>query len=105
MTRYLKPLFCSALLFSGWNAAKAHAQTANAQTHVAAAKAAAYEPGHDYTGTPFGLCAEPQPNAPAAPPAAAFADRKIPPRSQWYAEPYKVFDNLYYVGSSRQENT
>lgn len=107
MMRYLAPVSCSVLLLAGWSATNAHGQAANAQTHVAAAKAAAYEPGQDFTLI-FGLCAEPtSPPAapPAAPAAAPAATRTIPPRSQWYTEPQKVFDNLYYVGGSRQENT
>src|SRR5688500_3378956 len=74
------------------------AQTA--ETHVAAAKAAARL---DYTGA-LDLC-DPrtppaaQPARPANPPAAAPAPRNPPPRSEWYAEPAKVFDNLYFVGT------
>ena len=33
-------------------------------------------------------------------PAGTAADRqKMPPRSEWYQEPAKVFDNLYWLGS------
>jgi len=35
---------------------------------------------------------------PGAPPTRSFP-RATPPRAQWYAEPVKVFDNLYYVGT------
>src|SRR5262245_20566414 len=95
MVRYLAPLFCGVLLLVGWSATEANAQAAKAQAHVTAAKAAAYEPGHDFTAI-FALCAEPNPNPPAAAPAvapaaAAPATRTIPPRSQWYIEPQKVF--------------
>jgi metallo-beta-lactamase class B len=31
--------------------------------------------------------------------AAAGGVRQDPPRDQWYAEPVKVFDNLYFVGT------
>ena len=103
MMRNLAPLFCSVLLLAGWSATEAYGQAADAQTHVAAAEAAAYAPGHDFTGSPFDLCAEPNP-APAAPAAAAPVTRTIPPRSQWYTEPTKAFDNLYYVGGSRDDN-
>ena len=59
--------------------------------HLAAAKAAA---GFDFTGTLVRLCVAPQtgPGRDVAPPPA-------PPRAQWYTEPGKVFDNLYFVGS------
>jgi metallo-beta-lactamase class B len=107
MVRYLAPLFCSVLLLAGWTATEANAQAAKAQLHVAAARAAAYEPGHDFTPI-FALCAEPNPNPPAAAPAAApaapAAKPTIPPRSQWYIEPQKVFDNLYHIGAAAPDN-
>jgi metallo-beta-lactamase class B len=104
MRRYLATVFCL-LLLASWTATEANAQAAKAQTHAAAAKAAAYEPGQDFTLI-YELCAEPRPGPPAAAPATApFTARKIPPRAQWYTEATKVFDNLYYVGGSRQENT
>jgi metallo-beta-lactamase class B len=68
--------------------------------HVAAAKAAA---GQEHTAVFNNLCSAPAP-APAAaqrgaqPPAAQPPGP--PPRSQWHAEPAKVFDNLYYLGQS-----
>src|SRR5262245_57944638 len=68
-----------------------------ADAHVAAAKAAA---GNDQPAL-LTLCNPPAP--PAAAPARGAAARGAapqgpPPRSQWAAEPVKVFDNLYYVG-------
>src|SRR5262245_18726512 len=66
------------------------------EAHIAAAKAAA---GSDHTNVFDRLCsATPAPasSATAAPPAPAGP----PPRSQWHAEPVKVFDNLYFVGQS-----
>ncbi len=107
MRRYLAPLFCSVLLLAGWSATDAIAQSGDAQTHVAAARAAAYEPGQDFSGSPFDLCAEPSPAAAAAPvpeTSAPAAQRTIPPRSQWYTDPVKAFDNLVYVGGSRDDN-
>ena len=66
--------------------------------HVAAAKAAA---GSDHTAVFDLLCAASAASpAAAAPPAAAPAPAGGPPRSQWHAEPVKVFDNLYFVGQS-----
>jgi metallo-beta-lactamase class B len=66
------------------------------EAHVAAAKAAA---GSDHTNVFERLC-----TATAAPPPAitppVAASPAAPARSQWHAEPVKVFDNLYFVGQS-----
>src|SRR5690348_2304871 len=72
-------------------AAKSKADTV--ETHLAAAKIAA---GQDHVFLFSSLCAEPaqatqQRPAPAAQPGP-------PDRSQWHAEPVKVFDNLYLWG-------
>ena len=58
------------------------------EVHVAAARAAA---GKEHTAL-LNLC-----GGPAAPPPAAQGP---PERSQWHAEPVKVFDNLYFVGQT-----
>jgi hypothetical protein len=87
----------------------AHAQTpapATPETLVAAAKRAA---GTDYAGTFLRICVAPdnlgavaggaaRGAAPAARGAAPPA-RTVPDRATWYARPYKVFDNLYFVGT------
>src|SRR5262245_15939175 len=68
-------------------------------THVAADKAAA---GQEHTSI-VGLCA-----AATSPAVTSAQDQRVqrastqppgpPDRSQWHAEPVKVFDNLYFVG-------
>jgi metallo-beta-lactamase class B len=67
-----------------------------ADTHVAAAKAAARQ---EHTSL-FGLCTAPGPAESAAPrgQAAPSQPQAPPDRKQWHAEPVKVFDNLYFVG-------
>src|SRR5436309_13838533 len=74
--------------------------------HVAIARTAA---GDDYRNLFNFLCAVPGPPAagPRGAPAAAApgtprgAQRPGPPdRSTWYAEPGKVFDNLYFLGQT-----
>jgi metallo-beta-lactamase class B len=68
--------------------------------HKAAAQAAA---GEQFSGLLRTVCADPQP---AAAPSTAErgrpapgARRDPPPRERWHAEPVKVFDNFYYVGT------
>jgi metallo-beta-lactamase class B len=85
------------------------AQSANdtPDAHIAAAKAAA---GEDFQNLFTFQCYGPGPGGPrAAAGAAATAPRgpaggQRPPgppdRSTWYAEPVKVFDNLYFFGQS-----
>src|SRR5205823_8704841 len=80
--------------------------TSEVDSHIATAKAAA---GEDYRGTFVNLCL---PSAPpggrgaagrgagrgAAAPGATAAPA-TPDRAGWYASPYKVFDNLYWLGT------
>ncbi|HEY8521554.1 MAG TPA: MBL fold metallo-hydrolase [Gammaproteobacteria bacterium] len=63
---------------------------------VAAAKRAA---GRDHSGTFLRICVAPDNlnAAPRPPPATGPGD--APDRAAWYAAPYKVFDNLYFVGT------
>lgn len=63
------------------------------EAHLIAARTAA---GFDFTGTLARLCI-----APVAVPSAArdVAPGRAPARDTWFAEPAKVFDNLYFVGS------
>ena len=75
------------------------AQTGNADSRVAAAKAAIGGPESNILFTR--LCVPPAPAAPAAQPAQAQpAPQGPPPRASWYAEPAKVFDNLYFLGQT-----
>jgi metallo-beta-lactamase class B len=77
-------------------AASAQAPAGGVDTHVAAARAAA---GQDFVPLFNRLCTAPAPAPPAATGAAAApAPQGPPPRAQWYVEPVKVFDNLYFVG-------
>src|SRR6059058_1569373 len=82
-----------------------HAQApapATSESLVTAAKRAA---GTDYAGTFLRICVAPDNVQGAAGRGAAGrgavppAARTAPDRALWYAKPYKVFDNLYFVGT------
>src|SRR5688500_412864 len=79
--------------------AQAPSPSAAAAPHVGAAKAAART---DHVPLFNQLCAPPPPATPAARPATqpAAAPQGPPPRAQCYAEPRKVFDNLYFIGQT-----
>ena len=109
MKRYSMPLVGSMLLLvSGTlNVANAQGSKAAAQVHIDKARAAAYRPGHPLTHLFETVCApamsergpvEPRPTD-GGQTAPSMATREIPPRSEWYSEPAKVFDNLYWLGS------
>jgi metallo-beta-lactamase class B len=107
MKSFLVALFSGILFLSGWFANEANAQTPArnaAQAHIAKAKALAYEPGQDLIDVYESLCgpalSEKGPQIPGLQVAPSLAERKVPPRSEWYTEPVKVFDNLYWIGST-----
>jgi metallo-beta-lactamase class B len=83
---------CAAL---GGAVVVAQSPSSGAALHVAAAKKAAAQ---DHLVLFNALCVPPPP-IPAAQPAQA-APAGPPARSEWYAPPVKVFDNLYFVGQS-----
>jgi metallo-beta-lactamase class B len=88
-------------LASALSATAAFAQSTadTVESHRAAATAAA---GKDHQGLLRVVCPATPPAAPAgAAPGRAQGrgPRPDPPRDQWYAEPVKVFDNLYFVGT------
>ena len=90
MTKTLITLALAAALFQ------------NAETpamHIARAKTAA---GNDYQNLFNFLCSVPSPR-PSPGPSPAPSPRRgggPPDRTTWYAEPAKVFDNLYFVGQT-----
>jgi metallo-beta-lactamase class B len=92
--RYLASIVVALILAGLVVGAQSYPDTVDG--HVAAAKAAA---GSEYGGLTTRLCTAP---APAAPRPATAAPRPAgaPARDTWYAEPVKVFDNLYFVGQT-----
>jgi metallo-beta-lactamase class B len=65
-------------------------------SYVAQAKAAA---GLEWAGTFMRLCIPPPPAAAPAAANASAAPRGVPAKETWYAEPAKVADNLYFMGT------
>jgi metallo-beta-lactamase class B len=79
--------------------ADAAPQADTVEAHVLAAQKAA---GLDFAGTLDVLCIQPEDGSdPGAATRAANTGkpRPIPARETWYAEPGKVFDNVYFVGT------
>jgi metallo-beta-lactamase class B len=63
---------------------------------VTAAKRAA---GTDYAGTFLRICVAPDNLNAGGPRGGGPGPRAVPDRATWYAKPYKVFDNLYFIGT------
>src|ERR1051326_2761553 len=83
----------------GLVSADAAPEADSVDSHGLAAQKAA---GLDFPGTLEVLCIQPSDGSePAATARAANAGsaRTPPPRESWYAEPAKVFDNVYWVGT------
>jgi metallo-beta-lactamase class B len=114
-TRILFGVFAAVLAGS---ALSAQAPVSEMDTHIAAAKAAA---GLDYRATFVNLClpgANPALANPAtgraggagaagAPGARGGGGRgagATPDRAAWYASPYKVFDNFYWLGTRQHSS-
>jgi metallo-beta-lactamase class B len=75
------------------------AQPGSGPAAVAAHKAAAEKAaGKDFGRLKLSACSERE-TAPATPAGAPPAARQAPPREQWLAEPAKVFDNFYFIGT------
>jgi metallo-beta-lactamase class B len=95
------------VLFLG-TVALAQAPLGEVDTHIATARSAA---GQDYRATFVNLCL---PSAPrgggaagrgaAGRGAAARGAAATPDRAGWYASPYKVFDNLYWLGTRQHSS-
>jgi len=82
------------------------AQTPTAVTPESLVTAAKRAAGQDYAGTLLRICVAPDNlgagragGAGRGAANAAPAARTIPDRATWYARPYKVFDNLYFIGT------
>src|SRR5271156_3519964 len=100
----MKSLTIRILVAASWIAtmgiAPAQPAPATIDGYLGAAKIAA---GTDWAGTFLRLCipppAGPQAAAPAGGAVAPRAPRGSPAKETWYAEPAKVADNLYFLGT------
>ena len=106
--RFVKPV--SAVVLSA--AVMAQAPQGEIHQHVAAARAAA---DSDFRNTLVNLCpigAAPAAARGASAPAAGQPARgrgaggtpPVPDRTTWYAPPFKVFDNLYWLGTRQHSS-
>jgi metallo-beta-lactamase class B len=87
------------LITAAWIAAGvAYAQTPSrtVDDYIGAAKVAA---GTEWAGTFLRLCIPPPAVPPAARGRAGAGPRPAPAKETWYAEPAKVADNLYFIGT------
>ena len=75
------------------------AQTAAPATPESLVTAAKRAAGTDYAGTFVRICVAPENLGAGAARGGGPGARAVPDRAQWYAPPYKVFDNLYFVGT------
>ncbi len=81
--------------------ATAQAPGSEIDSRIAAAKTAA---GLDYRATFVNLCfPSPLPGGPRGA-AALLQPRPAPDRGIWYASPYQVFDNLYWLGTRQHSS-
>lgn len=85
----------TALLGASTPALAQQSEAATPDSLVAAAKRAA---GSQYSGTFLRICVAPD-NLNVSGPRQPNPNRVVPDRATWYAKPYKVFDNLYFVGT------
>lgn len=80
---------------------RAQAPASEIDSHIDAAKKAA---GLDYRATFVNLCfPTPLPGGPRGA-AALLVPRPAPDRGIWYASPYQVFDNLYWLGTRQHSS-
>ena len=98
--RTLRTAFTLAAAFAAGGALAQGKRDFDAE-YRAAVQSAKDAAGFEFQGTLVRTCLLPQSGGEDTSdnlPAYIADPKKIPPRSSWYAEPAKVFDNLYFVG-------
>jgi len=86
----------AAFLVAGGSPASMQAPTQTVDGLMSAAKAAA---GLEWSGTFLRLCVPPPPPEPRGTGGRGGGPAAPPPRTSWYAEPAKVADNFYFLGT------
>jgi metallo-beta-lactamase class B len=109
----IRPLMLTPLLaVTLCTAAIAQTAPSEIDAHIQTAKTAA---GQDFRGTFVNLClpgggpgggrgAAPGRGPAPNPAASLLTPRPAPDRGTWYASPYKVFDNLYWLGTRQHSS-
>ena len=91
-------LLAGATLFT-WVTSTADAQVPAPVTPEALITAAKRAAGTDYAGTFLRICVAPDNLTAGGRRGGGPGPRVVPDRATWYAKPYKVFDNLYFIGT------
>lgn len=91
-------LLASTTLFTA-AALTAYAQVPAPGTPEALVTAAKRAAGTDHAGTFLRICVAPDNLNAGGPRGGGPGPRVVPDRATWYAKPYKVFDNLYFIGT------
>ncbi len=93
--------FAATLVMAASTSAIGQVPASDIDSHIAAAKTAA---GLDYRATFVNLCfPSPLPGGPRGA-AGLLVPRPAPERGIWYASPYRVFDNLYWLGTRQHSS-
>ena len=91
-------LFPTAALFSAVTCS-VYAQAPAPVTPDALVTSAKRAAGTDHAGTFLRICVAPDNLNAGGPRGGGPGPRTVPDRATWYAKPYKVFDNLYFIGT------
>jgi metallo-beta-lactamase class B len=88
---------CAALFTAA--AFTAYAQAPAPVTPEALITAAKRATPTDHAGAFLRICVAPDNLNAGGPRGGGPGSRVVPERATWYAKPYKVFDNLYFIGT------
>jgi metallo-beta-lactamase class B len=94
-------LFVSVAALTLSTAALGQISSGEIDTHITAAKTAA---GLEYRATFVNLCFPNPPPGGGRGAAGLLVPRPAPDRGTWYASPYQVFDNLYWLGTRQHSS-